>query len=400
MLALQIVCLTSLGLVAYCYAGYPVLLVLYTKLRGKAWIAEPVQRAPEEWPFVSLVIAAYKEERIILDRLHNALRMDYPADRIEILIGCDGQEDNTGELVRTVNDSRVRLLQFPQRRGKPSVLNDCVASTRGSIIAFSDANTFYETDAMKKLVAHFDRPRVGGVVGQLDLIDPETGKNVDGMYWKLENVLKKCEGRIGALLGANGAIYAIRRELWQPIEANTIVDDFVIGMRVHLQGRELVFEENAVAKEESAPSIDAEFHRRTRIGAGGFQSLVWLAPLLSPAYGAIAWAFWSHKVLRWFAPMFLLTGFVANLFLFSSPVFQAVLGLQLAGYLAAWLGTRIPARNKAGKMLRLATMFCSMNAALMVGFWRCLRKSQSGAWKRTARTAELAEPRELTTNAQ
>jgi len=288
MTGLEITFWLSAGLVAYAYLGYPILIGLLARIFG-APQSNPQQviKPDPGLPSVSIIIAAYKEESIILQRITNALLMNYPADKIEFIIGCDGNEDNTGQLVRTVNDARVRVMQFEKRRGKPSVLNDCVAVARGEIIAFSDANTFWNRDALLRLVRHFRDVRVGGVCGQLLLTDPETGENVDGLYWKYENFLKRCEGRLGALLGFNGAIYAMRKSLWSPIPAQTIVDDFVIGMRIHQRHQRIVFDELAIANEESAPSISAEFQRRARIGAGGFQSLCWLFPLLSPQYGTV-----------------------------------------------------------------------------------------------------------------
>lgn len=391
----EIILAGAIGLIVYAYAVYPLAIALlarrrHTRPAGNS--VDAVTRRPEDWPFVSLIIAAYKEEGIILQRLNNALFMDYPADRLEIIIGCDGNEDRTGDLVRTVGDARIRLLQFPARRGKPSVLNDCVAAARGDVLAFSDANTFWDRDALKQLVRHFQEERVGGVCGQLILTDPETGANVDGVYWKYENFLKRCEGKIGALLGFNGAIYAIRRELWEPIPAHSIVDDFLIGMRIYLRQRTLVFEENAVANEESAPSMQAEFHRRARIGAGGFQSLGWLLPLLHPRYGAVAFAFWSHKVLRWFCPALMLAALGANLVLVARPPYAALLAGQVLFYGLALAGSRLPGNRLAGRVARLCSMFVGMNAALAVGFWRWASKSQSGAWKRTARSGELPHP--------
>jgi cellulose synthase/poly-beta-1,6-N-acetylglucosamine synthase-like glycosyltransferase len=390
MFALKLICLLAFALVGYCYAGYPILLMAYAELFGERHSSRTAPRG-QTWPAVSLVIAAYKEKDVILERVRNALAMDYPSDRLEIIVGCDGQEDPTGELVRSVRDARLRVIEFPERRGKPSVLNDCVSVAKGEIIAFSDANSHYHPDALKMMVSHFDLPQVGGVVGALNLVDHAGGRNVDGLYWRLENHLKDCESRIGALLGANGAIYSVRRELWRPLTPNTIVDDFVVGMRVHQAGRELVFEPAAVAREETAPSVEAEFHRRVRLGAGGFQSLQWLTPLLHPRYGAVAWAFWSHKVLRWFCPLLLLIGLATDIALLSQPAFQYLLGLQLAGYAAAALGVVLPGRSAATKLCRMATMFVAMNAALLLGLWRCLTGSQSAAWRRTARIAETSD---------
>lgn len=384
---------TSIGVVAYSYVGYPIILGLLAKLKGKSTSLSfnvKTRRSPEEYPFVSIIIAAYKEESVILERLENTVNLDYPADRYEVLIGCDGNEDTTGELVETFQDSRIKLCQYPQRRGKPSVLNDTVPQARGEILAFSDANTFWERDALKRLVSHFDDDSVGGVCGQLCLTDPYTGENLDGIYWKYENVLKRWEGKIGALLGVNGAIYAIRKELWEPIPANSIVDDFLIGMRVHLRRLKLVFDEQAIANEESAPTIGAEFHRRARIGAGGFQSLCWLRTLLSPRYGSVAFAFWSHKVMRWVCPAFLGLAFLSNTLLIHQPIYQATMVAQCGFYLTAVLGRYLSGRSRAMKLTRLTTMFTDMNLALSVGFWRWFSNSQSGAWKRTARQKEVS----------
>lgn len=390
---LEILVWTTVSLVFYSYVGYPLLLGCLVSLRkGDSPTARGLEnRPPEDYPFVSLIVAAYKEESVILERLQNAVQMDYPADRYEVLIGCDGHEDTTGELVNIFNDSRIRLCQYPQRRGKPSVLNDTVPQARGSILAFSDANTFWEPAALKRIVRHFEDDAVGGVCGQLRLTDPFTGENVDGMYWKYENVIKRWEGRIGALLGVNGAIYAIRRDLWEPIPDNSIVDDFLIGMRIHLKGRQLLFDETAIANEESAPTMNAEFHRRARIGAGGFQSLCWLKQLLSPKYGAVAFAFWSHKVLRWVCPLFLALAFIGNLGLRSIPLYQVTMIMQCLFYSVAIVGRHLPGSNLGVRLTRLTTMFTEMNLALSVGFWRWVSNRQSGAWKRTARVKEMQE---------
>ncbi len=389
---LQFIFWLAVGGVAYCYVGYPLVLCLLAKIFGQHHRSGPASvevENGEDYPFVSIVIAAYKEESVILQRLQNALIMDYPADRYEVLVGCDGNEDTTGDLVKTFHDSRIRLCQYPQRRGKPSVLNDTVPQARGEIIAFSDVNTFWERDALKRLVSHFKSESVGGVCGQLKLTDPHTGENVDGMYWKYENVLKRWEGQLGALLGVNGAIYAIRAELWEPIPPNSIVDDFLIGMRLHLKRRELIFDENAIANEESAPTMNAEFHRRARIGAGGFQSLCWLTPLLNPKYGSIAFSFWSHKVLRWHCPIFMATAFLVNLGLLTSPIYRVTMILQCVFYGISIIGRHIPGSGRASRLTRLLTMFTEMNLALSVGFWRWMSHQQSGAWKRTARSNEL-----------
>lgn len=399
MSGIEIAFWVSAGLILYAYVGYPVLIGLLSRCVPRPRFTVPNSAASAGLPSVSLIIAAYKEESIILQRINNALAMDYPADKIEILIGCDGNEDATGELVRGVHDSRVRLMQFEKRRGKPSVLNDCAAAARGEILAFSDANTFWNRDALLRLVSPFRNHRVGGVCGQLLLTDPVTGGNVDGLYWRYENFLKRCEGRLGALLGFNGAIYAMRKSLWNSIPPQTIVDDFLIGMRIHQQHQRLLFDEAAVAHEESAPTVAAEFHRRARIGAGGFQSLCWLLPLLAPWHGSVAFAFWSHKVLRWLCPLFMVIALAANLLLIPHHWGYAALFIsQVAFYGPAIAGLYSPGQGVSSKLLKLSSLFVSMNAALAVGFYRWAGNRQSGAWKRTARTQELPQATVSSTN--
>lgn len=383
---------TSVALIGFAYIGYPMLIGVCASRRADDAdkpLAVGRFRAPQDWPFVSLIIAAYKEERYIIERLMNAVTQDYPADRFEIIVGCDGREDHTGELAESFGDPRIRLLQFPQRRGKASVLNDCVPAARGEIIVFSDANTMMHPEALRRMIRHFADSRVGGVVGKLELKDPVTGQNVDGIYWKYENFLKRCEGRLGALLGANGGIYAIRKELYRPIPANTIIDDFVIGMRIHQQGFQLLYDARAIAYEETPATVDSEFHRRARIGAGGFQSLPWLASLLRPRFGWLAFAFFSHKVLRWICPAFLGAALVTNIILASQPGYYALLLLQELFYVAA-IAARFSTGQRWQRPLRIPAMFFSMNLALVVGFWRWIRGIRSGTWKRTERDETTA----------
>ncbi len=391
----------SVGLIGFAYAGYP--LIVWLASRPKPDAADTADRltchpAPTEWPFVSLVIAAYKEEMWILPRLENALAMDYPADRFEVLVGCDGREDLTADLAMSFGDDRVRTIVFPQRRGKASVLNDLVPMARGELVVFSDANTLFERSAVRRLVRHFvqetstcERGRIGGVVGRLVLTDPQTGSNVDGVYWRYENFLKACEGRLGALLGANGGIYAIRKPLVEPLPAATILDDFVIGMRVHSQGYRLVYDRTALAYEETPASISDEFRRRARIGAGGFQSLPRLAHLLAPWHGWLAFAFWSHKVLRWACPLLMLMAIAANAALaVDQPLYRILGGLHLAFYTAALVTPWVSGKSGAFKLLRLPEMFVQMNMALAVGFCRWLRGIRSGTWVATPRQSGSA----------
>lgn len=376
------------GLVIYAYAGYPLLIWALSRALGRR--AEPPSIDDEELPNVSLVLAAYNEEAVIEDRLRNALSMDYPAEKYEVIVGSDGSADRTADLVRQFTDRGVRLLDYVQNRGKASVLNETIAEVRGEIILLSDANTHIDPAAARALVRWFRDPRVGAVVGRLVLVDAASGRNADGMYWKYETFLKRCEGRLGALLGANGAIYALRRELYVPIPPSTIVDDFVIPLLAKLRtGCRIIYDCEAIAVEETAPDLGAEFHRRARIGAGGFQSIGMLWRLLDPRRGWVAFTFLSHKILRWLCPFFLIGALVANVLLWHEPLYRLLLAAQAVFYLGPLIVTVIPDRARVARPLRLAAMFTSMNAALLVGFWRWLSGGQRAAWKRTARAANL-----------
>jgi cellulose synthase/poly-beta-1,6-N-acetylglucosamine synthase-like glycosyltransferase len=382
----------SAGLVLYAYVGYPVLVWALSRVFGREPVPPVV--ADAELPSVSILVAAFDEEKEVGDRIVNALAQNYPEGMLEVVIASDGSTDRTNEIARGFAGSGVRLLDYPVRRGKATVLNDAFAELRGEVVVLSDANTYFsDPDVVRNLARWFRDPSVGAVCGKLVLTDPDTGTNVDGVYWKYETFLKHCESRLGALLGSNGAVYAIRRELFDGIPPGTVLDDFVIPLLARMRtGKRIVYDPRARADEETPKGIAQEFRRRARIGAGGFQCIGLLRGLLHPRHGWTALSFWSHKVLRWACPFFLLAALAANVVLAAvgGPVYAALLAGQLLFYALAALGTRLPVRPKVCKAVRLTTMFASMNAALLVGFVRWVRGSQRAAWERTARAQEAA----------
>jgi cellulose synthase/poly-beta-1,6-N-acetylglucosamine synthase-like glycosyltransferase len=313
-IALQTVLWLSLAAIAFSYAAYPAIIWLAAKLVEEQ--LQPTGQDDASLPTISVLIAAHNEEEVIASRLDNALAMAYPADKISIVIASDGCSDKTCDIVRRYRDSRIRLLDYTQRRGKAAVLNSAISEIESDIVLLSDANTFSAPDAARKLARWFKDPDVGVVCGKLNLVDPSTGRNVDSLYWKYETFLKKCEARLGALLGANGAIYALRRSCFVPIPDSTIVDDFVIPLLARLRsGCQIVYDPEAIAEEETPASIGSEFRRRARIGAGGFQSIGLLPGLLNPRLGWLWFSFVSHKLLRWCCPFFLLSLLGSNMFL-------------------------------------------------------------------------------------
>jgi len=375
----------SAGLVAYAYLLYPVVLWLLTEWRRTP--APPTDTANDlSLPLVSVLVVAHNEEAFMQARIENLLALDYPRERLELVVASDGSTDRTNEIARAHSAQGVALREITARGGKTAALNEVVPSLRGDIVVLSDANTMMDRDAVRRLARWFADPAVGVVCGRLVLTDPVTGTNVDGVYWKYETFLKKREHRLGGLLGANGAIYAIRRALFVPLRPGTIVDDFVIPLAARLRsGCRIMYDETAVAFEDTPAEMGAEFRRRTRIGAGDFQSLGQVWPALLPWQGWISFTFVSHKLLRWMGPFLLLGAAASNLWLLDRAFYRATLVAQLCLYLVAVLGALVPTRSVIGKAVRLATMFASMNAALLVGFFKWMTTPQQGTWERTAR---------------
>lgn len=376
----------SFFLPVYTYALYPAILFLISICSDRC--AEKVTGSTDgfsEYPHVSMVIAAYNEEKIIEAKLRNCMEIDYPADKIDFLIGSDGSTDRTNGIVSSFigKDPSIKLLDFPDRRGKASVLNNTVANAKGDFIVFSDANTMYEKDAIQELITPFTDPGIGCVCGKLVISRSKKSTSNDDLYWKYETWLKTMENRLGGVLGANGGIYALRKGLFAPIPADTIIDDFVIGMKVREQGFRVHFTEEAIAHEETAESDKAEFRRRVRIGAGNFQSITLLKRLLWPGQGIFAFQFWSHKIIRWCVPFFLILMFLSNLFLAQyGNGYLVLLICQSAFYLLSILGYRT---GRAGLLFRVPSFFVSMNLAFLFGFFKFLFNIQKVTWERTER---------------
>lgn len=335
-------------------------------------------------PRVSLVVAAYNEAGCIQQKLENSLALDYPADRFEVVIGSDGSTDGTDDVIRACADRRVRLSPAP-RAGKTTVLNRCLPSAQGDIIVLSDANTLIEPEALQALVRHFEDPDVGAVCGRLRLYNPTKKDYEESAYWSYESLIKLYEGKRGAVVGANGGLYAIRRRLFTQLPPSTIVDDFVIPLRILEQGYKVVYEAGAVAHEETTEDYGREFGRRARIAAGNFQSLRMVPGLLLPTAGFPAFAFWSHKLLRWCAPALMAVALLANLFLLDSVFYRLTLFTQVTFYALACLGKAGVLKGTGRRIASLAYYFVTMNLAIVVGFWRFLRNAQKAAWDRTAR---------------
>lgn len=393
----QLVFWCAAVLLLHTYFFYPIVLIV---LDGMKQVLDNIRfmRGGEDrrhtdgegfLPSVTLVVAAYNEAGCIGDKLKNSVQIDYPASRFQILIGSDGSTDGTDEIVRKFRDGRVWFSRS-ERQGKASVLNRCIRGATGEIVVLSDANTFIDPAAVKKLVRHFANPKVGAVCGKLKLYNPHRGDYEESTYWTYESLIKFYEGKRGAVMGANGGLYAIRRRLFTPLDPATIVDDFVTALRIMDQGFEVAYDAEAVAFEETTEDYKSEFGRRVRIAAGGFQTLAMFPHLLSPFQGFRSFAFWSHKLLRWCAPALMALALGANLFLLRRRVYWVTLALQLLFYAMSLAGKARLFRGVLRKVASISYYFTAMNLAIAVGFWRFLRGSQRAAWDRTARV--VSEP--------
>jgi cellulose synthase/poly-beta-1,6-N-acetylglucosamine synthase-like glycosyltransferase len=363
----------SVLLLAYHYVAYPLILQLLP-IRPAAPPPDPV-----DWPRISVLLSAYDEASHIRGRIENLLALDYPSDRLEVWVGVDGACDGTEAIARTVADRRVRVVAFPARRGKLAILNDLARRATGDVLVLTDANVLFADDAVRRLARHFSTPSVGAVCGRLAFVgDPETSEH---RYWDHETLLKERESRIDSCLGTNGAIAAFRAACWPRLADDTLVEDFVLAMRVREGGFKVVFDQTAVALEDLPTTVRQEMGRRARIGAGAYQALGLCWRSLLPWRGRYVWCYWSHKVLRWLSPFLLLMALGTNLALLDLPLYRILLGGQVAFYALAALGAVGRSRP-----FRLPHYFVALHLALLLGFWRFVTRTQPAAWVRTARS--------------
>jgi cellulose synthase/poly-beta-1,6-N-acetylglucosamine synthase-like glycosyltransferase len=380
---------TAISLIVYSYFIYPLILIFISTIKQifthkKKSIETLLEH--DELPNVTVVIAAFNEESCIRARIDNLLSLDYPQDKLTIRIGSDGSSDNTAQILNSITAKNFHAHIYEENRGKMSVLNDLVTSATDEILVMSDANTHFKSDAINALVKHFQNESIGVVCGELNLVDAESGVNKDSIYWRYEQVLKFHESKLGALLGANGAIYAIKKALYTHLPANTIVDDFQIAMNVSKQKFETVYDPSALAIEEVAPNLAEEEGRRIRIGLGNYQAFFKMFWALNPLLGWRFVAYLSHKVFRWFVPHFMIIALISNAFLLSETFYQITILGQICFYaIACWGIKKNKQEIEINTLASLIAFFVSMNVALLRGFIRYFNSNVQGSWQRTSR---------------
>lgn len=365
---------TSAAFVFYTYAGYPLLIAL------KAWIfPRPVGRGTYV-PYVSVVIAACNEEGGISQRLDNILSQDYPTDRCQIIVVSDGSTDNTNKIVESFACKNVVLISLPERRGKAAALNYGLALADGEIVVFADARQTFASDALALLVANFADPSVGCVSGELMLVDKSRNdlRIEMGAYWRYEKAIRYLESASGSMVGATGAIYAIRKQLYLPLPTGTILDDVLTPMNVARQGYRVIFDGCPKAYDHVSTGIDQEWTRKVRTLAGNLQLLQISPSLVIPWRSPLCLRFLSHKIFRLLIPFALLCVFVGS-FCCQGVLYRSALCSQLFFYLIALAGYLIPSLRKV-HLVSLVFFFIVMNLAAFAAVWLWVSGRCATSW--------------------
>ncbi len=368
----------ALFLVVYTYLIYPVLL----------WLLAAGRKMPEyaplsEWPAVSLIIAAHNEEAVLRAKLENALAMDYPAERLDIIVVSDASTDDTDRIAAEFAVRGVRLHRQEVRGGKTEAQNAGVRLARGQFVAFSDANSMYAPSALKRLLAPFADERIGCVCGELQYANPDeqgAGKG-EGLYWRYEQFLKRRESLLSSALGANGAIYALRRALFVELRGD-IISDFVAPLHAWRRGFRIAYEPTAVATEYSSGRFGDEFRRRRRIVSRSLYGLWTEAGVLNPfAHFFFAFQMFSHKLLRWLVPVWLLVVLAVNIPLAASEYYGILLALQVTFYGLAALGLLLPERLGRYWLFYVPAYFTATNWGTLLGLLSFLMGRRHRVWQ-------------------
>jgi cellulose synthase/poly-beta-1,6-N-acetylglucosamine synthase-like glycosyltransferase len=374
MLAVEIAFWASVALLVHTHVTYPIALWALSRMR-----ARPAARdSAEELPRVSLIIAAHDEEPVIERKVHNVLALDYPRDRLEVIVASDGSTDATVELARAAGADRVLDLE---RAGKLAAQNAGVAEAGGDILAFSDANAFWSPAALRRLVEPFADPRVGYVCGQVRFTD-DGGRNEEGAYWRYEMAVRELESRLGGVTAGNGGIYATRAGSYLVLDASRS-HDLSFPFEMTKRGWRAVYAPDAVAEEKMVPSIEGEFARKRRM-MSGLWDIMLADGMLSPRGYAPIYAFeiYSHRALRYASPFLHLVALATNVALLGhGAVYAVTLGLQAALLVAAALGPVLPLRP-----FRLAYYYVTVTASIAVGLWDRIRGRIPRAWEQAEGT--------------
>lgn len=368
----------SAAALVYTYIGYPLLVVLVSKVRPRA-----LRRGTFE-PMVSVIITAYNEERDLAAKLENTLALDYPKDKLEVIVASDCSSDRTDEIAGQFTARGVKLYRQPERLGKTTAQNSAVERATGEILLFSDATTMYDLGVLRAMMPNFADPSIGCVAGRLIYVDPSQSSVGRGAvtYWSYETFLKQHESRACSLIGASGCLYAVRRSAYLPLypEAH---GDFLIATKMIQQGLRTVFEPNAVCTEETNREVNNELSMRVRVITQTFNDLWQHRSMLNPFRGGFfSVQLFSHKVMRYLVPFFLIVAFFTSAALaFSSVVFQMLFAAQAIGYAGAGLGWLLERAGVRSRLLAFPQYFVLANLASVIALYKLARGERYARWE-------------------
>ncbi|MFH1119759.1 MAG: glycosyltransferase family 2 protein [Bacteroidota bacterium] len=380
-------------IVFYAYAGYGILLYLIVRLK------RIILRKRQSWdpgfePEVTLFVAAYNEKDYVQAKVENSLALDYPEKKLHLVWVTDGSDDGTPEMLRTM--SRLKVYHQPERAGKIGAMNRGMKLVTTPYVIFTDANTMLNPEAVRNIIRHYADPLVGGVAGEKRIATREKDAAAgagEGIYWKYESALKKLDSELYSVVGAAGELFSIRTELFHDVEKDTLLDDFILTMRITQQGYIVRYEPDANATETSSANVEEELKRKIRISAGGLQSVVRLKAILNVfRYGTLSFQYISHRVLRWtLAPLALPLIFLLNLMialysgLFVPGFYTLLFWGQVLFYLAALTGWYLENKKVKVKLLFVPYYFFIMNLSVYLGFRRFIKGRQTVNWERAKR---------------
>lgn len=379
---------TFLFIIFYAYFGYGIVLYGLVKIR-EAILPDRKIFNPAFQPTVSFIIPCFNEITVLKEKVENCLKLDYPKEKLQIIFITDGSTD--GSEIFLERYPEIEVLHSPVRKGKSAAENRSVAFANGEIVIFSDANTLLPKNAVSSLVKHYINPSVGGVSGEKRIV--QSGKENaagagEGFYWKYESMLKRFDARLLTVVGAAGELFSFRRHLFKPLEEDTILDDFVLSLRITQAGYRVLYDPAATATETASANSMEELKRKIRICAGGWQAMGRLRSLFNFfSHPLLTFQYISHRVLRWtLAPLFMILIIPANVLLaMNNDFYTSILAFHILFYLLASVGLIFEKKEVRIKVFFIPYYFLMMNYAAIAGFLRYIKGSQSAVWERSER---------------
>ena len=367
----------ALGLIAFAYVGYAVSVAVLSSV-----YRNPPKRADIE-PRVTFIITAYNEERAIARKLEQTLALDYPADKLEILVASDGSTDRTDEIVRGFAARGVKLLRVEGRVGKTETQNQAVLHASGEVLIFSDATATYQASALRMIVRNYADPEVGAVSGRYEYVDPQGTPIGKGsiLFARYDNWVRRAQSDIRTISGCCGCIYSVRRSCYVPLPPD-IISDLCEPLKVIEGGHRVVFEQDAVAYEDTTSNVAQEFSMRVRVVVRGIRGMLFMRTLFNPLrFGFVSFQLVSHKVMRWLVPLFLVQLLVANLFLVGIGLYNLALGLQVVFYAMAALGYFAEKAGRKLPLLSVPVFFVTINLACLLAMARVVKGQRAVTWE-------------------